>query len=65
MFKWSTNGLLLKRVDLIEGLRLQTTMGISEILKLDGRLSRTSFYLKIWARLIKSKALLLKVKLHL
>ena len=40
-------------------------MEISEVLKLDGRLSRTFFDLKILGRLIKSKALLLKVKLHL
>ena len=33
--------------------------------KLDGRLSFTSFDLKTLGRLIKSKALLLKVKLHL
>ena len=39
-------------------------MGISEISKLDGRLSHTSFDLKVLGRLIKSKALLLKVKLH-
>ena len=40
-------------------------MGISEILQLDGRLSHTSFDLKILGRLIKSKPLLLKVKFHL
>ena len=40
-------------------------MGIWEILKLDGRLSHTSFDIKILGRLIKSKALLLKDKLHL
>ena len=40
-------------------------MGISEISKLDGRLSHTSFDLKILGRLIKSKALFLKFKLHL
>ena len=43
---------------------IECTMGISEILKLDGRLSHTSFDLKILGRLIKSKTLLLKVKLH-
>ena len=40
-------------------------MGISEISKFDKRLSHTFFDLKILGRLIKSKALLLKVKLHL
>ena len=35
------------------------------MLKLDERLSHTSFNLKILERLIKSKALLLNVKLHL
>ena len=35
-------------------------MGISEISKLDGRLSQTSFILKTLGRLIKSE-----VKLHL
>ena len=40
-------------------------MGISEISKLDGRLSHTLFDLKMLGRLIKAKALLLKVKLHL
>ena len=40
-------------------------MGISEILKLGGRLSHTSFHLKLLGRLIKSKTLLLRVKLHL
>ena len=38
--------LIVKRVDLIRGLRIYTTMGISEISKLDGRLSHTSFNLK-------------------
>ena len=40
-------------------------MGISEILKLDGTLSHTSFDLKILGRLIKLKGLLLKAKSHL
>ena len=40
-------------------------MGISEISKFDGTLLPTSFDLKILGRLIKSNALLLKVKLHL
>ena len=40
-------------------------MGISEISKLCGRLLHTSFDLKIFERLIKSKALRLKIKLHL
>ena len=34
-------------------------------IKLDGRLSHSTFDRKIIGRLIKSKALLLKVKLHL
>ena len=33
--------------------------------KLNGRLSHTTFDLKILGRLIKSKVLILKVKLHL
>ena len=40
-------------------------MAISEISKLDGRLLRTSFDLRILGRLIKSKALFLKIQLHL
>ena len=40
-------------------------MEISEISKLDGGLSHTSFDLKILGRLIKLKAWLLKVKLNL
>ena len=42
-----------------------TLMGISDLSKLDGRLSHTCFNLKIEGRLIKSKALLLKLILHL
>lgn len=40
-------------------------MGISELSNLDGRLLHTFFDLKILGRLRKSKALLLKVKIHL
>ena len=40
-------------------------MEISEISKLNKKLLRTYFNLKILERLIKSKDLLLKVKLHL
>ena len=42
-----------------------TLMGISDLSKLDGRLSHTCFNVKIEGRLMKSKALLFKVILHL
>ena len=44
-------------VDLIQGLRLKTTLGISEISQLNGRLLHASFDLKTLGRLIKLKTL--------
>ena len=56
---------IVKNVRSNTGVEIKNKMEISEISKLDGGLSHTSFDLKILGRLIKLKAWLLKVKLNL
>ena len=57
--------LIVKKGRSNRGTEMITTMGISEIPKLDGRLSHTSFDFKTLGRLTKSKVLFLEVKLPL